>query len=85
MSKKDPLKPLYAIADALNHAERATKLLVDLWMWYGPYGIRDESTPRHVAEKICNDPELLAAWRATKMPDELHNRLRDFFRFDDSE
>jgi hypothetical protein len=82
---KDPLKPLRKIADSLAYAERAVKLLHHIWDWYGPYGIRHVSVPPKVLKKIESDPELLAAYRALLMPDDLHNRLRDFYNFDDSE
>jgi hypothetical protein len=83
--QKDPFKPLRKIANSLAYAELAVKLLNDIWDWYGPYGIRSLSVPPKVLRKIESDPELLAAYKALIMPDELHNRVRDFYNFDDSE
>lgn len=65
------------LAQDLADAEAAQNLLQEIWAWYGPYG---PDIPMG-----GDDPAFRRLILAMKMPDDLHRKLRDHFKFDDSE
>jgi hypothetical protein len=89
LKNKNPLETLRGLADALEYAEKMEKILEVVWDWAGPYGwIRnkvDFNTMQRAQEKIRADPDLRAYFLSLEMPAELHSKLREHFRFDDSE